>query len=59
MKFRVYINSKLEGFRVQGLGLKGCREKCENGRERRYSRHFVTNIHTTFLAPLSQFRYGL
>ena len=25
------------GFRVQGLGLWGCRKKCENGREKKYN----------------------
>ena len=29
--------AKLEGTRVQGLGFRGCREKCENGRERKYN----------------------
>ena len=34
-----YVKSKIGGhlglgFRVEGLGLRGCREKCENGREK-------------------------
>ena len=30
--------AKLEGTGVYGLGLKSCREKCENGRGKQYNR---------------------
>ena len=36
--------AKVEGTRVQALGfrLKGCREKCENGKEKKYNRNLLT-----------------
>ena len=57
LRCRVYVYCKFGGqwglgFRVQGLGLKGCREKCENGREKKYNGPLV-RLQSSSLSPSS------